>query len=221
MTLDLLIQPMGTVKILLANMSPIFRQGVRSFLMGSKTWKIIGEATGKRQIFVSAQKLKPKLLVLNASESFSDVKEFFVSFRNSFSGIKILYFIDENEDQYCKKILKLGAEAYLSISDSKKDIIEAINQVSFNGTYVSENLKKSIIENCLHESKRQHNSMQLTEREKEILNLIANEFVTKEIANDLFISKHTVETHRKHLLSKINVRNTAGLVKYAVENDLA
>ncbi len=181
---------------------------------------MVGEAAGKRQIFIKSGEHKPDILTFDAGTDFVEIKNFFHAFRNEFSGVRVMYFLQKNEALFCKKMLKLGADAYLSDSDGKEHLIEAINHIMMHETYVSKSIQMAIIDNCLPKAKQKIKPKELTEREKEILTMISNELITKEIADSLFISTHTVESHRKKLLLKTHARNTAGLVKYAIENGL-
>ena len=208
------------IKLLVANRNPIFRQGIKSFLLNNNGVKVVGEAAGKRQIFMKASELQPNILTFDAGTDFVEIKNFFHTFRNEFSGVRVMYFLQKNEALFCKKMLKLGADAYLSDSDGKEHLIEAIDHIMMHETYVSKSIQMAIIDNCLPKAKQKIKPQELTEREKEILTMISNELITKEIADSLFISTHTVESHRKKLLLKIHARNTAGLVKYAIENGL-
>ena len=210
---------MGAFRILLGNYNSIFRQGVRSFLLDKRDCTVVGEAATKCQLFTESQRLRPELLTLDADVDCQSAKQLFKSYQNVFSGTRIIFFLNTNEERYCKHLLKLNAAAYLSYGDGKEDIHEAIDAIRKRDHFVSDTIKSLILE-CYLPGKEKPAMPRLSRREKEILDLIANEFVTAEIAESLFISKHTVETHRKHLLSKFNARNTAGLVKYAVENGL-
>ncbi len=208
------------IKLLVANKNPIFRQGIRSYLLNDSGVKVVGEAAGKRQIFLKTTELKPDILTFDAGADFTEVRNFFHSFRKEFTGIRVIYFLQKNEAHFCKKMLKLGADAYLSDFDTKEHLMEGIDQIMMKETYVSKSIQAAIIDNCLPKFKQKLKLQELTEREKEILTMISNELITKEIANNLFISTHTVESHRKKLLLKTHARNTAGLVKYAIENGL-
>ena len=120
-------------------------------------------------------------------------------------------------------MIELGAAAYLAKNASPAEMEETIKQVSLKGFYYDRNVMEVIRENILTKSKPRFKTpfgVNLSEREKEVLQLICEEMTTQEIASQLFISPRTVDGHRNNLLQKLNCRNTAGLVIIAVQEQL-
>lgn len=122
--------------------------------------------------------------------------------------------------EYIEKLLRVGADGYILKNTGKAELQEAIETLMQGESYFSKEVTERIMEGLQKKKDAKKNQLlvELTEREIDVLKLIAQEFTTTEIAEKLFISHHTVETHRKNLISKLNVRNIAGLVKYAIQN---
>ena len=132
---------------------------------------------------------------------------------------KVLTLTTFNEVSFITRIMKNGASGYLLKNTSKDELIEAIQTVYKNEQYLSKEVKDKLISSSFGKEETAF-IPKLTRREKEVLKLIIDEMTTKEIAVKLFISDATVETHRLHLLNKLGARNTAGLVKTAIQKGL-
>jgi DNA-binding NarL/FixJ family response regulator len=139
-----------------------------------------------------------------------------------YPSIKILMLTMFSNREYIEKLLRAGADGYLLKNTGKEELQEAIDNIINGESYFSKEVTERIMEGLQKKKIAEKNTyiVELTEREIEVLKLIVQEFTTAEIAEKLFISPHTVETHRKNLISKLNVRNIAGLVKYAMQNGL-
>lgn len=125
-----------------------------------------------------------------------------------------------NETAFVKNIIRNGANGYLLKNTDRNELERAIKKV-FNGEqYLQKSIQQKLLNESIGNTTRKTFIPKLTRREQEILNLIAEEFTTSEIAEKLFISVKTVETHRAHLIQKLEVRNTAGLVRIAIEKGL-
>lgn len=141
---------------------------------------------------------------------------------HTYPDTKIIALTMYNEGSFIKGMLKNGAQGYVLKNSDKNTLKEAIHTVQEGGSFFGEDVTKTLMEGLMPKKHRFQTGKQpkLTRREKEILQLIVQEHTTQEIADQLFISLNTVETHRKNLLQKLNVRNTAGLVRFAIEHDL-
>jgi DNA-binding NarL/FixJ family response regulator len=143
-----------------------------------------------------------------------------IEIKKDYPEIKILTLSMHGEKNYIVKILEAGANGYILKNAGKEEIITAIQTVANGGTYFSSQVSEKLLEYLKHPSKQKKDiskDVTLTEREIEILKLISEEYSNPEIAEKLFISVRTVDTHRRNLLEKLGVKNTAGLVKYAIK----
>ena len=136
-----------------------------------------------------------------------------------YATTKVLALTTFNESSIISGMMKNGASGYLLKNTSSTELIEAVKAVHNGKQYLAKEVQEKLISSTLGQQSSSY-IPKLTRREKEVLKLITEEFTTNEIAEKLFISKATVETHRLHLLSKLDVRNTAGLVKVAIQKGL-
>jgi DNA-binding NarL/FixJ family response regulator len=136
--------------------------------------------------------------------------------KKNYPGIMILALSTFNQSSYVRKMIESGASGYLLKNAGRREIIEAIHEVKKGKTYFSFDAGQAL----KSDSEQQNSIPALTKREKEILVHIAEGLTNLQIAKKLFISVDTVETHRKNLHSKLNVKNSAMLVRFAVENNL-
>ena len=140
-------------------------------------------------------------------------------------SVKILVLSMHDEESYITEVLKSGALGYVLKNTGRKELVTAIRTVASGRTYFSEAITNTIMNGLMNNNKKakpvERDVPKITRREKEVLDLIMDENTNQEIAGKLFISLKTVEAHRSNLLSKFNARNTAGLVKKAMEFELA
>lgn len=134
--------------------------------------------------------------------------------------VKVIAFSSFDDSNYVKQIFRSGAKGYLLKNSDKHTIVKAIETVMEGDEYMDETIKKIILQESLTGQRRSIFEVPLTKREKEILKLIAEGFSSQEVADKLFISLRTVETHRMNINQKLDVKNTAGLVKEALKRGL-
>lgn len=134
--------------------------------------------------------------------------------------LKIIALSSFSEIAFVKRILGNGANGYLLKNTSKEELIEAFKTVLNGGQYLQSEIQKKLIQRSLGQKKTASFIPKLTRREKEVLTAISEELTTQEIADQLFISIKTVETHRMNLISKLGARNSVGLIKIALEKGL-
>jgi len=135
-------------------------------------------------------------------------------------SIKVIAFTSFDDSNYVKQIFRSGAKGYLLKNSDKQTIVKAVETVMQDEEYMDETIKKILLQESITGQRRSLFEVPLTKREKEILKLIADGLSSQEIADKLFISLRTVETHRLNLNQKLDVKNTAGLVKEALKRGL-
>lgn len=136
--------------------------------------------------------------------------------KRKYPNTKILVLSMHDEGHLVREILKEGIDGYLIKKDSHKELLDAIYTIKSGKTYLSSDISKMLIRNLNGDEE----GRLLTEREREILKLIAKEYTNKQIAESLFISERTVETHRKNIFRKTKTNNLVGLIKFAYANNL-
>jgi len=138
--------------------------------------------------------------------------------------VKVLALSMHNEESFVTEILKHGAQGYILKNTGKKELLNAIQAVFSGQSYFSDEVTETIMKSLVSQKSCTKKSSilapKISRREKDVLDLIVREHTTQEIADTLFISLKTVESHRRSLLTKLGVRNTAGLVRVALENQL-
>jgi DNA-binding NarL/FixJ family response regulator len=211
------------IRIIIADDHQMFIDGIKSLLNTNKQVKVIGEANDGNGLLELMGKNEPDLILMDVNMAGMDGIEATKQVRKNYPAVKVLMLTMFNTRDYIEKVLKAGAQGYILKNTGKEELNHAIEKVMNGESYFSKEVTERIMEGLQGKKASAYDPMmvELTEREKDVLKLIAKELTTQEIADQLFISFNTVETHRKNLISKLNVRNIAGLVKYAVQQGLA
>lgn len=212
------------INVLLADDHTMFVDGIDSILKTESDIKVIGKVyTGPEVVeFVKANKVDLILLDvnlpgMNGIEVCKALKEFD-------NDTKILAISMFNEESFVTEILNNGAQGYILKNTGREELLLALRTVVGGKSYFSDDVTQTIMKGLMKQRRaskqREGFFPKISRREKEVLRLIIQEHTTQEIANKLFISLKTVESHRSSLLNKVNARNTAGLVRIAIENKL-
>jgi len=165
------------------------------------------------QVFPSVLLLDIKMEPINGFQLVELVKEMY-------PNIKIIILSSYYRQSYLGQMVKLGVSSFLPKNSPKELLFEAIQQVAEKGVYFTENEQKLLINFLQNKKSRYNEEPVFTERETEVIKLICKELTNQEIADKLFLSKRTVETHRQRILERIGAKNTVGLVVYAVVNQI-
>ena len=137
------------------------------------------------------------------------------------SAIRVLALTSYNKGIFIQQMLKAGASGYVLKNSASEEIVHAVRQVYAGETYMSSSVTNILMESLRNQPSDSNEFIpKLTKREKQVLKLIASEMTTKEIAQELHLSEHTVESHRRNLLTKFNVRNVVGLIRKAIQRGL-
>lgn len=211
---------MEKIKIIIADDHTMFLQGIVSLLENEENITILGKAENGKAVFKIIENAIPDIILLDISMPEMDGIEVTKIIKQKYPSIKILIISTHSNIQMIAKLIRMGADGYLLKNAEKQELLHAINTIQKGKTYYCKEVEEKNEDN---NSKIKSETLQITElsnREKEILVLIAQEFTGNEIAEKTFISLNTVNTHRRNLISKLNVKNTAGLVKYAIEYGL-
>jgi DNA-binding NarL/FixJ family response regulator len=211
---------MTKIKILIADDHTMFLQGIISLLEQEPNIEIVGKAVNGLEALQVIEQIPVDLLILDISMPEMDGIELSKILKKKFPAIKILVVSTHSNVSLISRLIRIGVNGYLLKNAEKAELLKAINTIAGGDNYFSEETEEKHLSNNLRIEKQVSTLTELSSREKEILVLIAHEYNTAEIAEKTFISLNTVNTHRKNLLSKLNAKNTAGLVKYAVENGL-
>ena len=207
------------VKILLVDDHQIFLDGLKALLQDEPLLEITSAVSNGQAALDYLSRNQIDLVILDISMPLMSGSELNRQIKQKYPHIKTLALTSHGDNKMISELTQSKVNGYLLKDTEKSELLEAIHKVSEGGQYFSEHVKEVVLENFFS-PKDDPSKPELSNREIEILRLIAEEFTAQEIADKLFISQHTVNTHRKNLLSKLHVKNVAGLVKYAYENNL-
>lgn len=211
---------MKKINLLIADDHTMFLQGIVSLLEQESEINIVGKAINGIDALEIIKTKKPDLVILDISMPEMDGIELSKILKKDFPEVKILIVSTHSNVKIISRLIRIGVNGYLLKNAEKSELLKAIHSIASGENYFSEETEEKHLANHLKIEKQVSILTELSSREKEILVLIAHEYNTAEIAEKTFISLNTVNTHRRNLLSKLNAKNTAGLVKYAVENGL-
>jgi len=211
---------MEKIKIIIADDHTMFLQGIVSLLENEENITILGKAENGKAVFKIMENDIPDIILLDISMPEMDGIEVTKIIKQKHPTIKILIVSTHSNIQMIAKLIRMGADGYLLKNAEKQELLHAINTIQKGETYFCKEVEEKNDDNNSKIKSETFYITELSSREKEILVLIAQEFTGNEIAEKTFISLNTVNTHRRNLISKLNVKNTAGLVKYAIEYGL-
>lgn len=205
------------ITVVLADDHIIFRQGLIKLLQSADDISVTGEAGDGNEILKVILREKPDVALLDITMSGLDGFEVFEQIRQNSLSTKVIFLTMHNDPLTARKALMSKASGYVIKDNAFEDLLYAIRAVSAGGKFISPSISDKILNSApLAGAGR----TVLTEREREILTLIASGLTNKKIADQLSISIKTVETHRTRILQKLDIHSTADLVKYAIRTGL-
>ena len=208
------------VKILLVDDHQMFLDGLRTMLSKEKDLQIVAEAKNGKEALDKLASNEVDLVITDINMPVMSGTELTKQLKKDYSNIKVLVLTMYNDREIIHEIVMTEAEGYILKNSNKKELLNAISRIIDHGTYYSNEVISIMTENYVVREKIRDRTQELSEREKEIISLICQEFTSAEIADKLFLSPLTVETHRKNILRKTNSKTIVGLIKFAIENKL-
>lgn len=214
---------MNKIKIAIADDYKIYRDGLKVGLSADENMEIIGEADNGEELMKALETISPDVILMDLKMPLMDGMEATKQVRKKYPSIKVLVVTMYEDDKFIIHLMENGANGYLLKNAEPDEIRKSIYSVHENGYYFNDVvnkalLKKLVLKNNLKPSFNQN--IDLTEREQEVLKMICEEKTAAEIAKEIFLSPRSVEGIRQRLIEKIGVRNTAGLVMFAVKNGI-
>jgi DNA-binding NarL/FixJ family response regulator len=211
------------LRIVLADDHTILREGLRALLSADSNFDIVGEAEDGREAVRCVEKLGPNLLLMDLSMPRMSGMDAISEIKKRFPETKIIALTVHKTEEYLLTTLQAGVDGYVLKDATHDELVMAIHNVMAGKRYLSPGISEKVIEGYL-EGKEDSLSVsswqKLSQREREVLKLIAEGYKNKEIAEELCISLKTVEKHRANLMKKLDLHNAAGLTVYAVEKGL-
>jgi DNA-binding NarL/FixJ family response regulator len=211
------------VRIVIAEDHTILREGLKSLLSSNPDFEIIGEAEDGREAIRCVEKFKPDLILMDLSMPRMNGMDAIKEIKKRFSETKILVLTVHKTEEYILATLKSGADGYILKDSTHAELVLAVKNVLSGKHYISPGISEKVIEGYLEGKKtlkRKSSWETLTQREREILKLIAEGYKNKEIGDYLCISPKTVEKHRANLMEKLDLHNVQALTTFAIEKGL-
>jgi DNA-binding NarL/FixJ family response regulator len=213
------------IKIILADDEILFRKGISFLLQREKNIEIIFEVSNGSELlsFLKESTIHPDIIMMDLKMPLLNGVEATKMINNDFPKIKIIALTSYDSKSFIANMINIGAASYLIKNSTPTEMIETINEVSEKGFYYNENVLQVIHDGILASNTKLKSIFDedyLTNREKEVLQLICKQLSTNDIAEKLFISNRTVDGHRNNLLLKTESKNVAGLVVYAIQNKI-
>lgn len=214
------------IRIYLADDHQVLIDGLIAVLKTNKSFEVIGYSLSGEHLTEELTELKPDILIMDINMPGKDGIAVLKEFSQKGFQCSVIVFSSFDDLKLIKEVLQLGAKGYLTKQAAGENIIEAINSVYNGEEYYSKSVREKIFQSFSGREKENGAASEsetlelITDREMEILKLISLEYSGKEISEALYISPNTVETHRKNLIKKLNVKNTIGLVKFALKHNV-
>ena len=209
---------MNKIKLLIADDHPILRDGIVSLLQAEESFVIAGTAGNGYEVMELISKKDFDVCLLDINMPGMDGIETARLIKEKKPGIKIIMLTTYSDREIISELVHIGVSGYLLKNSDKQELVEAVNKVMKGRHYFSEEVENIILQGLTE--KKSAGVITLTERELEVMHLLAKEYTNDKIAGELYISYRTVETHRKNIMQKTKSHNLAGLLKYAYSNGL-
>ena len=213
---------MKKIKVVVADDHTILRQGIKALLDNQEEIEVVGEAKDGREAIKAIEELLPDVILMDIAMPGLNGLEATRRIKKKFPKTKVVVLTMHTNEEYIFQILNAGADGYLVKETAFQDLISAINSVHRGEAFMSPSISKKVMTDYIQRAQGEERVGfdTLTTREREILQLVAEGNSNKKIAEVLFISPKTVETHRAHIMDKLNIHDRAGLIKYAIRKGM-
>jgi DNA-binding NarL/FixJ family response regulator len=212
--------PQERVRVLLAEDHPIVRKGIITFLSQHPKLEVVGEARDGNEAVKKAKELTPDIVLMDIDMPHLNGFAVTEMLRDQLPETKVILLSAYSGTQYVPRILQSGARGYLSKQASSEEMLTAIEMIATGDTYFGAEISRLALNQLVGKNGDAADASRLTDREREIIILIAEGLSNKEIGVRLDIGTRTVETHRERIMRKLNIHSTAGLTTFAVANGL-
>ncbi len=213
------------IRILFADDHTIVRDGLRSLFKSDSQFVIVGEATDGLEAVRLIEKSKPDVAILDISMPNVSGVEATRIIKKDYPHTRVLILTIHENEEFIQEMISAGADGYVLKNAEKKEIFDGVRAVANGGTFFSPVVSKVLLESLVRKTRNKepfvsNGEDRLTNRELEILRLIAEGLTSKQIADKLFLSVTTVNSHRTNIMKKLNIHETVSLVKYAIQKKL-
>jgi DNA-binding NarL/FixJ family response regulator len=207
---------MTNITVLLADDHQLFRAGICALLKPEGDIQVVGQAENGRQAVKLFQKLSPTVVLMDIAMPLLNGLQASWQIRKKSASAKLIMLTGHGEDAYLDEVSEIGVSGYLLKHASSTELINAIREVAHGKRVFSPEISRRVLARSKTKARQRGNNGVLSTREKEVLQLIAEGKANKQVAAELGVSFKTVDKHRQHLMSKLNIHDVAGLTRYAI-----
>ena len=212
------------IRLLLADDHAVLRSGLRLLLSEQPDMEVVGEASDGEEAIEKARELSPDVLLLDITMPGVGGLEALDRIKKENPQIRIVVLTMHDDESYMERIMTSGGSGYVLKRAADTELLSAIRAVHQGGVYLHPSMTRALVNQLQRrtaaQERQSHLESKLSEREREVLKLIAQGYTNKEIADMIFLSVKTVETHKAHIMDKLELRSRAELVRYALDNGL-
>jgi DNA-binding NarL/FixJ family response regulator len=217
---------LSVCRIIITDDHQLILDGLRSIITGESDLHLLAEANNGQQALALCESLQPDMVMMDIDMPVMNGLEATIQIKKKFPSIRIMVLTMHDEAALIKRIMEVGADGYMLKNADQQELVSAIRKIAAGEKHFSEKVLQALKDGKTDSSQfslRPTDSVllsTLTEREVEILRLLAEGLSNKEIGDKIFISHRTVDTHRTNLMKKLDVHNVAGLIRFAIRNGL-
>lgn len=217
---------METIKVILVDDHTVVRNGIKALINGMEGIEVIDEAGNEKELQTSLKLKTPDILILDISLPGKSGIDLSREINEKYPKIKILILSMYTNEEFIFNAIKAGARGYLPKNTSKMELNNAINEIQKGNEYFSEPISNIILKSYIKKAKNEESQeketglQSLSEREMQVLQLFAEGKSNKEISDGLCISVRTVESHKHHIMHKLNLKSIVDLIKFAIKNKI-
>lgn len=204
------------IRLLLVDDHPIVRDGIKSHLRTQPDFDVVGDAANGEEALAKARALLPDVVLMDITMPGMNGLEATSHLRKEVPDARVLILTMHNSKEYIAQMLRMGARGYLLKDGSPSELVRAIKAVHEGEVFFAPSISKVFTDDALNGRCRGDMLPTLTDREREVLTLIAEGLLNKQIADKLGIGVRTIETHRERIMRKLDIHTVAGLTKYAI-----
>jgi len=212
------------IRLLLADDHAILRSGLRLLLSEQPDMEVVGEAADGEEAIEKTRELNPDILLLDITMPGVGGLEVLERIKKECPQVRVVVLTMHADESYMERVMASGGSGYVLKKAADTELITAIRAVHQGGVYLHPSMTRALVNQLQRrsaaEERQSRLESKLSEREREVLKLIAEGYTNKEIADMIFLSVKTVETHKAHIMDKLELRSRAELVRYALDNGL-
>ena len=214
---------MRSLRILIADDHEVMRNGVRELIEHEPGWQVCGTAANGREAVETAKKLKPEVVVLDMTMPELDGLEALRQIKRALPDVEVVIFSAHHSEEVIEQLFDAGAKSYIQKSDAGRSLVAAIKSIAEHKPFFTRDVSDVLFAKFIsvHAGRKQNGQEHtVTNRERDVIRLLAEGASNKEVANSLGISIRTAESHRATLMRKLGLDSLAALVRYAIRNNI-